>query len=52
MSQYNQVKREIVAKRSTGRPAGAGDQRSFTASIEKLEKDLAVMSRNPMEFDL
>lgn len=52
LSQYNQVKNEIVMKRSTGRPVGAGDQRKLNTSIEALERDLRIMSQSPIEYEM
>lgn len=50
--QYNAVKRDIVARRQTGRPVGAGDQRNLNTAIAGLEKELKTMAQTPLEYDL
>jgi hypothetical protein len=50
--QYNATKRDIVSKRQTGRPVGAGDQRNLTNAITGLEKELRIMAQSPLEYDL
>ena len=52
MSQYNALKRDIVTKRQTGKPVGAGDVRNLNNGIANLDKDLKTMQASPMEYEL
>ncbi len=52
LSQYNALKRDVVAKRQEGKQFGASDIKVLQSAHGVLEKELRAMQSASMEFEL